>query len=146
MWYISMYHASNIGLIRHDLKIYDIHTLSICINSFNCLHKWKLEMWKNPSRLKLSNSSYTSRALTSNDTKETQHKFHKKKKIPNSDNNDLTNKNWLPKRSLSWYRNILEQESALNENTLKIKTTHKSPGTIMRHPKHYAFYLQSNTW
>lgn len=101
---------------------------------------------KNPSSLKLSNSSYTSRALTSNDTKETQHKFHKKKKIPNSDNNDLTNKNWLPKRSLSWYRNILEQESALNENTLKIKTTHKSPGTIMRHPKHYAFYLQSNTW
>lgn len=101
---------------------------------------------KKPSRLKLSNSSYTSRALTSNDTKETQHKFHKKKKIPNSDNNDLTNKNWLPKRSLSWYRNILEQESALNENTLKIKTTHKSPGTIMRHPKHYAFYLQSNTW
>lgn len=49
-------------------------------------------MWKNPSRLKLSNSSYTSRALTSNDTKETQHKFHKEKKIPNSDNNDLTNK------------------------------------------------------
>lgn len=101
---------------------------------------------KKPSSLKLSNSSYTSRALTSNDTKETQHKFHKEKKIPNSDNNDLTNKNWLPKRSLSWYRNILEQESALNENTLKIKTTHKSPGTIMRHPKHYAFYLQSNTW
>lgn len=82
MWYISMYHVSNICLIRHDLKIYDIHTLSICINSFNCLHKWKLEMWKNPSRLKLSNSSYTSRALTSNDTKETQHKFHKEKKIP----------------------------------------------------------------
>lgn len=44
---------------------------------------------------------------------------------------------------MSWYRNILEQESALNENTLKIKTTHKSPGTIIRHPKHYAFYLQS---
>lgn len=43
---------------------------------------------KKPSRLKLSNSSYTSRALTSNDTKETQHKFHKEKKNPNSDNND----------------------------------------------------------
>lgn len=52
-----------------------------------------LKCEKKPSSLKLSNSSYTSRALTSNDTKETQHKFHKEKKIPNSDNNDLTNKN-----------------------------------------------------
>lgn len=39
-----------------------------------------LKCEKKPSSLKLSNSSYTSRALTSNDTKETQHKFHKEKK------------------------------------------------------------------
>lgn len=99
------------------------YTYTVNMYQFIQLSK-QVKTWnvkKKPFSLKLSNSSYTSRALTSNDTKETQHKFHKEKKIPNSDNNDLTNKNWLPKRSLSWYRNILQQEPALNENTLKIR-------------------------
>lgn len=141
MIYIYVYHASNICLIRHDLKIYDIHTLSMCIN---CLHKWKFEMWK-----KLLDLNYLIHHILPGHW---HHMILKKrninstrKKNPNSVNNDLTNKNWLPNTSLSWYRNILEQESALNENTLKMKTTHKYPSTITKRPKHYAFYLQSNT-
>lgn len=46
MWYIFMYYVFNICLIRYDFKIYDIYILLICINLFNCLYKWKFEMWK----------------------------------------------------------------------------------------------------
>lgn len=70
MWYIFMYYVFNICLIRYDFKIYDIYILLICINLFNCLNKWKFEMWKNFFRFKLFNLLYIFRVLILNDIKE----------------------------------------------------------------------------
>lgn len=73
-----MYHASNIMTSKYMIYIHcqyvSIHSIVYTSENLKCEKK--------PSSLKLSNSSYTSRALTSNDTKETQHKFHKEKKFP----------------------------------------------------------------